>query len=162
MATKKEKVEYTGIEETAVEEKKAPLNILDTLLGSDVGKVKLPTKQFEIKRLSEVYEAPFCVTLQAVSASKWEELQDRALKIEGKDVDVDTNLLQIFVVLESVLDEKGNQLFTNMDLVKHFGCTTPKDLVKSLFLSGEIVNIYSEVSELSGFGNGSIEEVKNS
>ena len=161
MATAKNRKteEYTGAE--VVEEKKAPLNIVDILLGSDVEKIKLPTKPFEIKRLSELYGSPFCVTLQAVSANKWEELQDMALKVDGKDVDVDTNLLQLFVVLESVLDDNGNQFFKNMDLVKHFGCVTPKDLVKKLLLSGEIVNIYSEVAELSGFGNESIVEVKN-
>lgn len=159
MATKKLETEYTGVE--VVEEKKAPLNILDALLGSDVNKVKLPTKQFEIKRLSDLYGAPFYVTLQAISANKWEELQDRALKIEGKDVDVDTNLLQTFVVLESVLDENGNQFFKNMELVKHFSCASPKELVKTLLLSGEIVNIYSQVAELSGFGETSVTEVKN-
>lgn len=159
MAVKKVNTEYTGVE--VVEEKKAPLNILDALLGSDLNKVKLPTKQFEIKRLSNLYGAPFYVTLQAISANKWEELQDRALKIEGKDVEVDTNLLQIFVVLESVLDENGNQFFKNMELVKHFSCASPKELVKTLLLSGEIVNIYSQVSELSGFGDTSVTEVKN-
>ena len=159
MAVKKVNTEYTGVE--VVEEKKAPLNILDTLLGSDLNKVKLPTKQFEIKRLSNLYGAPFYVTLQAISANKWEELQDRALKIEGKDVEVDTNLLQLFVVLESVLDENGNQFFKNMELVKHFSCASPKEFVKTLLLSGEIVNIYSQVSELSGFGDTSVTEVKN-
>lgn len=163
--TKKKVTEYTGAEveeqAVAVEEKKAPVNVLDILLGSDVGKIKLPTKQIEIKRLSELYGDPFYVTVQALSASKWEEVQDMALKIEGKDVDVDTNLLQIFVVLESTLDEHGKHLFKNMDLVKHFGCVTPKDLVKKLLLSGEIVSIYREVSDLSGFGDESVTEVKN-
>lgn len=165
MATAKKTAEYTGAEveeqAVAVEEKKTPLNILDALLGSDVNKVKLPTRQIEIKRLSEEYGAPFYVTVQALSASKWEEVQDMALKIEGKEVDVDTNLLQIFTVLESTLDENGKHLFKNMDLVKHFGCVTPKDLVKTLLLSGEIVSIYREVSDLSGFGDESVTEVKN-
>ena len=84
-----------------------------------------------------------------------------ALKIEGKDVDVDTNLLQIFVVLECTLDDTGKQIFKNMDLVKHFGCVTPKDLVKKLLLSGEIMSIYTFVSDLSGFGDKSVSEVKN-
>ena len=158
MATNKKE---TNVEVTEEQVKKAPLNILDALLGSDVGKIELPKKKFELKRLSEIYGAPFHVTLQAVSASKWEELQDMALKIEGKDVDVDTKLLQIFVVLESTLDDTGKQIFKNMDLVKHFGCVTPKDLVKKLLLSGEIMSIYTFVSDLSGFGDKSVSEVKN-
>ena len=164
MATTKkttENTENTGVEVVEVQVKKAPLNILDTLLGADVDKIDLPKKKLEIKRLSEIFGAPFYVTVQAVSANKWEELQDMALKIEGKDVDVDTNLLQIFVVLECTLDDTGKQIFKNMDLVKHFGCVTPKDLVKKLLLSGEIMSIYTFVSDLSGFGDKSVSEVKN-
>ena len=96
-------------------EKKIPVNALDLLLGGDMDKIKLPTKRVEITRLSEVYGSPFYVTLQAVSAGKWEELQDMALKIQGKDLDIDTNLLQIFVVMESVLDDSGKPLFKNKD-----------------------------------------------
>ena len=157
--TKKTTAEVEVVEEQ--ETKKAPLNVLDTLLGSDLNKIELPKKKLELKRLSEIYGAPFYVIVQAISASKWEELQDRALKIEGKDVDIDTHLLQIFVVLECVLDEHGKQLFKNMDVVKHFECVTPKDLVKKLLLSGEIMSIYTFVSDLSGFGDGSVSEVKN-
>lgn len=163
MATKKN-TEYTGAEVEVVEEvveKKPALNILDALLGADVNKVKLPTKKLEITRLSEIFGAPFNVTLQALSANKWEEIQDMAIKVQGKDVDLDNNLLQLFVVLESTLDDSGNLLFKNMELVKHFGCVTPKDLVKKILLSGEIISIYSEVSDLSGFGEGSVKEVKN-
>lgn len=154
----------TNTKKTEVEEiveKKAPLNILDALLGSDADKVKLPTKEIELTRLSELYGAPFYVTLQAVSASKWEELQDMALSIEGKDVELDSNLLQLFVVLESTLDAEGNHLFKNKELIKHFGVVTPKDLIKKILLSGEILNIYSQVSDLSGFGDGSVVAVKN-
>lgn len=162
MATTKKVTEDANV--AVVEDKvakKNPLNVLDTLLGADAGKIELPKKKLELKRLSEIFGAPFYVTVQAVSADKWEELQDMALKIEGKDVDVDTNLLQIFVVMECTLDDNGKQLFKNMDLVKHYGCVTPKDLVKKLLLSGEILNIYSYVSDISGFGEGSVNEVKN-
>ena len=143
------------------EEKKIPVNALDLLLGGDTDKIKLPTKRIEITRLSEVYGSPFYVTLQAVSASKWEELQDMALKIQGKDLDIDTNLLQIFVVMESVLDDSGKPLFKNKELMMKFGSPTPKELIKKILLSGEIVSIYGAVSDISSFKDSSIEEVKN-
>lgn len=161
MTTTKKTTEDANVSVVEEVAKKAPLNVLDTLLGADIGKIELPKKKLELKRLSEIFGAPFYVTVQAVSADKWEELQDMALKIEGKAVDVDTNLLQIFVVMECTLDDNGKQLFKNMDLVKHYGCVTPKDLVKKLLLSGEILNIYSYVSDISGFGDGSVNEVKN-
>lgn len=166
------KAEYTGEEKEEVKvtpevaeetgKKKAPVNILDALLGSDVNKIKLPTKQIEITRLSELYGAPFYVTVQALSPSKWEEVQDMAVQVHGKDVDLDSNLLQLFVVLESTLDPNGKLLFKNKELISHFGCVTPKDLARKILLSGEILSIYSEISEISGFGDGSIKEVKNS
>jgi len=147
----------------AVTEKKAPVNILDMLLGADVEKVKLPVKQFEIKRLSEAFGAPFVVTLKACSADKWEELQDMALSISGKDVELDTNLMQTFIVMESVYEDEAatKLLFKNKELMAKYKATTPKDLVKSILLSGEIIAVYSAVADLSGFGDDAITEVKN-
>ena len=49
MATKNVNAEAVQAEET---EKKEAVNILDLLLGSDVGEIKLPTKEVEITRLS--------------------------------------------------------------------------------------------------------------
>lgn len=168
MATKKE-TETQVVEEAKVvsmeEEvtKRAPKNALEMLLGADVGNIKLPTKQYEIPRLTQVFGAPFIITLKALSAEKWEEVQDMALNIKGKDVDVDNNLLQTFIVMESTYeDEEATKLFfKNKDLMAHFGAATPKELVKKILISGEIVNVYGEVSNLSGFGDDAVTEVKN-
>ena len=59
--------------EEIVETKEA-VNILDLLLGSDIGEIKLPTKQMEIVRLSELYGAPFVITVSALSPDKYEEV----------------------------------------------------------------------------------------
>ena len=151
------------VEKKAEETKKAPVNILDMLLGADVDKVKLPTKQYEIKRLSDAFGSPFVVTLKACSAEKWEELQDMALDIKGKDVELDTNLMQTFIVMESTyLDDDATQLlFKNKDLMSKFKAASPKDLVKKILLSGEIISVYGMVAELSGFGDDAVTEVKN-
>ena len=151
MATKK----------VAVENAEKKRNVIDLLLGADTGKIKLPEKLFEVKRLSDILGEPFIVTLRAVSADKWEEIQDMALDISTNDIDVDTGALQTFTVMECVYDDEGNQLAKNKELMAKFGVRTPKDLVKALFLSGEITHIYSEVATLSGFSDDSIAEVKN-
>ena len=161
MATTKKTVEYTGAEETAVKEPKVAVNVLDLLLGSDIGEIKLPTKQVEITRLTEVYGAPFIVTCKALTPEKYEEVQDMALDVQGKDVDLDIKLLQLFVVLEGVVDDAGKPLFKNKDLMKKFKAQTPKELVRKLLLSGEIANLYGDISELSGFGDNAVTEVKN-
>ena len=64
------KVEYTGAEEVKTQETREAVNVLDLLLGSDIGEIKLPTKQVEITRLTELYGKPFVVTCKALTPEK--------------------------------------------------------------------------------------------
>lgn len=148
------------IAEETVETKEA-VNVLDLLLGSDIGKIKLPTKQVEITRLSEAFGAPFVLTVSALSPEKYEEVQDMAVSIKGKDADIEITLLQLLVVMEGVVDPSGKPMFKNKELMQKFKASTPKELVRKLLLSGEIANIYAEISSLTGFGDGAVKEVKN-
>jgi hypothetical protein len=159
MANTKKTAEYTGAENEAVA--KEAVNVLDLLLGSDIGEIALPTKRIEITRLSEVYGTPFIVTCKALSPEKYEEVQDMALNVNGKDVDLDVNLLQLFVSLEGIVDDSGKPMFKNKDLMAKFKASTPKELIKKVLLSGEITNLYGEIAKLSGFGDTAIVEVKN-
>ena len=156
MANKKV-VEYT---EEAMEQKQA-VNVLDLLLGADIGKIDLPTKKVEITRLSQVYGEPFVVTCKALTPDKYEEVQDMAVSVKSKDVDLDVSLLQILVVTEGIVDDAGKPLMKNKDLMSKFKAATPKELARKLFLSGEIATIYGEISKLSGFGDDAVTEVKN-
>ena len=144
-----------------VEETKEAVNVLDLLLGSDIGEIKLPTKEMEILRLSHVYGKPFVITVSALSPDRYEEVQDMAVSIKGKDADIEISMLQILVVLEGVLDPTGKPLFKNKDLMAKFKVKTPKELIRKMLLSGEIANIYQVVSDLSGFGDEATKEVKN-
>ena len=92
-------------------EKKAAVNVLDLLLGADADKIKLPTSQVEITRLSEALGDPFILTCQALTPEKYEEVQDMALSVSGKDVDLDVSQLQLFTVMEGVVDAEGKPLF---------------------------------------------------
>lgn len=157
MATTK-KIADEQVEETA---EKAAVNVLDLLLGSDIGEIKLPTKTMEIKRLSGVFGSPFVITVSALSPDRYEEVQDMAVSVKGKEADIEISLLQILVVMEGVLDPNGKPMFKNKDLMAKFKAGTPKDLVRKLLLSGEIASIYGEIAELSGFGEGAVAEVKN-
>lgn len=148
------------IAEETVETKEA-VNVLDLLLGSDIGEIKLPTKQVEITRLSEAFGAPFVLTVSALSPEKYEEVQDMAVSIKGKDADIEITLLQLLVVMEGVVDPSGKPMFKNKELMQKFKASTPKELVRKLLLSGEIANIYAEISSLTGFGEGVVKEVKN-
>ena len=84
MAGTKKVVEYTGADVVEQETKEA-VNVLDLLLGSDIGEIKLPSKKVEISRLSKVLGAPFVITVSALSPDRYEEVQDMAVSIKGKD-----------------------------------------------------------------------------
>lgn len=146
--------------EETVETKEA-VNILDLLLGSDIGEIKLPTKEVEITRLSAVYGSPFVLKVKALTPERFEEIQDMSVKVKGKDADIDITLLQLFSVIEGVVDDTGAPMFKNKELMKKFKASTPKELIRKLLLSGEIAKLYGEISDLSGFGDDAIKEVKN-
>lgn len=149
------------MEQEDTQEQKEAVNVLDLLLGADVGEIKLPTKQIEITRLTEVFGAPFILTCKALSPDKFEEVQDMAVSIKGKDADIEVSLLQLLVVMEGVVDGSEKPMFKNKDLMAKFKAPSPKDLVKKLLLSGEITQIYQTISTLSGFGENAVKEVKN-
>ena len=168
MSTKKV-TEYTGLENEEVQvteagekkQAKEPVNVLDLLLGSDVGPIKQPQKEVEIHRLTELFGAPFIVVCEAITPDKYEEVQNLAVVVKGKDVELDTNLLQTFVVIEGVKDQSGKLLFKNKEILAKFKAPTPKELCKKLLLSGEIVSLYRHISDLSGFNEDAVSEIKN-
>ena len=127
-----------------------------------MGEIKLPTKEVEITRLSQVYGAPFILTIKAITPAKFEEIQDMSIDVKGKDADIDITQLQLFTVIEGVVDATGAPMFKNKELMSKFKVSTPKDLVRAILLSGEIAKIYGEISELAGFGDNAVKEVKNS
>ena len=140
---------------------KEAVNVLDLLLGADIGKIKLPEKQVELPRLTEVFGAPFIVTCKALTPARYEEVQDMALDVSGKEVDLDVNKLQMLTVIEGVQDGRGKPLLKNTALMAKYGVKTPVDLYKKLFLSGEATALYTHISHLTGFGDDAVKEVKN-
>ncbi len=152
-------VECEAVEEVA--DKKAAVNVLDLLLGADINEIKLPTKEVEITRLSTLYGKPFILRCQALTPGKYEEVQDMALDVKGKDVDLDVSQLQLLTVIEGVVMDNGAPLFKSAELREKFHAPTPKELVRKILLSGEITSVYTEIAKLSGFDDGAVREVKN-
>lgn len=130
---------------------------IDLLLKSDVSKLKRPTKDVEITRLSELYGEPFIVTCQALTPSEFNELQETiSINVEG-NIELDNNI-QVLTILKGTKDPD----FKSKELMDHFNVPTPKDLVQKIFLSGEISSIYTNITDLSGFSKDSVKEIKNS
>lgn len=132
---------------------------LELLLNSNSAKIKRPTREVEIKRLSELLGEQVVFTCCALDAEKFGEIQENSLKINsrGEFENIDTSELQIFSLIEGIKDPK----LKDKELMEKFASKTPKELVKRLLLPGEIASLYNIISELSGFNDDTVLEIKN-
>lgn len=113
--------------------------------------------EIEIKRLSAKLGEPFIVRCRALPGERFTELKGKMLDKKGnlrQDKVFEANVL---AALEGIVSPD----LKNEQLLKHYGCKLPKDLVLKLFNGGEIAKIADKVTELSGFGDDSDDEVKN-
>lgn len=139
------------------------MNLIDLLLSSDIDKIERPSQEVEIKRLSKVFGEKFTVLCKALSFDKYNEIQENNLKydISTQKIDMDMNNMQIEMVLNGVFNvSDGSRFFSNKDLQKHFKVHTHKDLIKKLLLGGEIGELATIITKLSGFEGDMIEEVE--
>lgn len=136
------------------------MNTLDLLLKSDLSKVRRPIKVVEIKRLSDSLGESVLFKCEALDAEKFNEIQENALSIneKGEFENINTSELQIFSIIEGVKEPN----LKSKELMNMFGAPTPKELVKTLLLPGEISNLYNVISDLSGFTKDAVSEIKNS
>lgn len=136
------------------------MNMIDKLMQADAGKLELPQKEYEVKRLSELFGFPFVLQLQAIDPERYSAIQEDSLEMKNGDL----NRIRIYEMkTKTLLAGIVEPSLKDKDLQNHFGVNTPKQLVNKLFLVGEITNISDEISKLSGYdGQGKVnEEVKN-
>jgi hypothetical protein len=133
-------------------------NSLDLLLKLNPEQMSRPSKKIEMKRLSQVLGEKVIFTCQAIYSDKFAEIQEQAVKIgNGQIENIDTGEIQTFTVLEGVKEPN----LKSKELREKFNCPTPKELVKNLLLPGELTQLYNIISDLSGFGSNTVEEIKN-
>ena len=126
------------------------MSIIDKLLQMDSAKLtEMPTKEIEIQRLTEIMGEPFKIKCQAIDGERYADIQRSAVDLNKKGGIKNFNLfdMQVLTVIDGVVEPS----MKDSKLIKHFGCATPKDLVKKLFLAGEIAEISNVVTELSGY-----------
>lgn len=139
------------------------MKLTELLLNADVKQVtKLPTKTYEVARLSKVLGGEFTLELQAIPTKRASEIQSRNMSIDD-DGKRDVNLYEL--QLATLSDGITNEDFSNLEVLKKYGAATKKDLFEKLFLAGEIAKISEEINKLSGYENQKtqkiVEEVKN-
>lgn len=135
-------------------------NTLALLLGADRGRLKVvPTKQVEVKRLTEALGEPVLFTVRALSGEEYQDVLDMTMTGKGKDKDFDFNTSQMMTLLNGIVDPD----LKNKDLIEMYGAKTPEDLImrSDFLLPGERMALYTAIQELSGFNDEAVTEVKN-
>jgi len=123
-------------------------DLLETLLDSQAPNVmeQLPTKQFEVKRLSEILGEKAVFTLRALPYGRVQDLR-RTPESEQE--------IQILLAGCVEPDLKAKEL------KEKYGGATPAETVKAMLLPGEIEDLSRAVERLCGFRRITIDEVKN-
>jgi len=136
------------------------MNLVDKLMKLDTAELeKMPISKIKAKRLTEIMGEDAMITVRAIKGERYTELTTNTVDSKGKvrmDKIYDANAL---VAAEGIVDPDVR----SAELQKHFGCASPKELVKVLFPGGELAKIAGEITDLSGYGDDdeAEEEVKN-
>ncbi|MFZ5987084.1 MAG: phage tail assembly chaperone [Bacillota bacterium] len=134
------------------------MNLTEMLLASDINEFRMPEKELEIKRLSNFYKQPFIITFRAIKPDEEEEIQRDCMTITKDGVNLDSSRMKYLTVAKCLL----NPDVRNKELQKKFNAENYMELIKKLFLIGEVSAVYDQIQELSGYGKDKVEEVKNS
>lgn len=121
-------------------------DVLNRLLGAPDLALNLPTKNFELPRLSTDGK-PFVLKLRALPWSKAQQLR----QMDGADAQ-----LQVIIASCDDLD----RLDASMQDAKA-GIMTLEDVLKHKLLPGEITRLVMAIDELNGYRGDYIREVKN-
>jgi len=134
------------------------MSLVDKLLQLDAAKIKMPEKEIEMKRLSELLGERVVFRIRAIDGERYADIQRLAIDISNKGnvKDIDMYKLQVLTIIEGVVDPN----LKDKRLLEHFNCTTPEELVKKLMLAGEITDLYNEITKLSGY-EVEVEDIKN-
>lgn len=121
-------------------------DIIDLLLNADNGSFKLPEKEVKHNRLSDQLGSDVIFTIRALSLTRLEEIKQQAAEDDAE--------LYARVVAEGIVTPDLGRL------KEKFGVLKKTDVVKKLLLAGEITRLYMIISELSGYGQGTLEDIK--
>ena len=119
------------------------MDVLDLLLNAEPQ--KLPEKEYKIKRLSKETGGDVVFKLRALPFSRVAEVRKR-----------DDDERNVFIVLAGVVSPD----LKNQALQDKYNAATPAELVKNLFLPGEIDDLALRIERLSGYKTAVTEEVK--
>ncbi|WP_196606496.1 phage tail assembly chaperone [Pectinatus frisingensis] len=139
------------------------MSIIDKLLQADAGSLfEVPTKKYEIKRLSKKLKEKFEIELTALPPDRYAEIQRAQIELtkKGSFHDIEMFTPKMLTLLYGIKEPN----IKDKRLLSHFNLVTPKQFITKLFLAGEIDNIKNEIDKLSGYDKDDAEtdeEIKN-
>lgn len=137
------------------------LNAVELLMGMDLDKVTAPpSRDIKIKRLSDIAGRDFFVTVRAIPGKRYNAIINGVTDSKNR-VDLERAYnANVHIVLAGITSPD----MKDKDLLAHYSCVTPEDLLNKIFTGGEITMMADAITELSGYGKGDADledEVKN-
>lgn len=120
-------------------------NVIELLLKPESMEAvrRRETAELRVKRLSEALGADFTVKLRGLSFNQFDELRDSSEPL--------TEIVLAGLVEPNLRDPR---------LLESYGVPTPAELLKALFLPGELAEMRNRIDQLTGFRRLMLEEVK--
>ena len=88
-------------------------NVIDLLLNADLEQIERPSKEVEIKRLSNIFGEKFTVLCKALAYDKYSEIQENCITMTSKEPTFDLQKLQIELVFNGVFNaQDGTRFFS--------------------------------------------------
>jgi hypothetical protein len=101
-----------------------------------------------MERLSKLFGFDFVITLRAIDPERYADIQKMAVDFTNGNADnVDIYQMQTQTLLAGIADPD----FKNKELMEKFGATLPADIIRKLFLAGEIADLTAQITELNGY-----------
>lgn len=137
------------------------MSLIDKLMAIDKGEfAKEKTAEMPAKHISAVMGETQMIKVQAISGDQFTDISTRLMNKKG-DPDYSRSYdINALLVVEGLVEPSAK----SKELQKHFGCATPKELVKILFPGSELTEVANKITELSGFSQSDKDvedEVKN-
>lgn len=123
------------------------MDIIEMLLGCGNTVIDRPVREVEITRISGMIGQPFVLKIHALTAKELDDAPKNDFKVHV-----------IFSATEYP-DFSDRRLAEFLKPEGRNTKLTPVEVLSTLLLPGEIVNLYNAVTDLSGFGDDSIREI---
>ena len=126
------------------------MNMVDRLLKADVVNklAERPEKKVKMERLSKLFGFDFVITLRAIDPERYADIQKMAVDFTNGSADnIDIYQMQTQTLLAGIADPD----LKNKDLLEKFGAVLPGDIIRKIFLAGEIADLTAQITELNGY-----------